>query len=152
PALEHLLGADEFERVAREYIAAVPSRSPSLNAYGRAMPGWLAARHEPWASFAAELATLEWALVEIIHAATQPSLEASALSALGREDFSRARRVASPALRVLTFSHAVNRFYQAFREGGAPALPAAEASAVAVHRQVLSLYRLDLTPAMALLL
>jgi hypothetical protein len=152
PALAQLLGAAQFERVARAYVAAEPSLSPSLNAYGRGMPEFLRTRSEAWAPFAAELARLEWALVEVIHAETTPPLEPQALQRLRPEDWAHARLVPSPALRVLCLSHPVNRFYSAFREGNRPDLPASAPTAVAVHRTGLSLYRLDLEPPMAILL
>lgn len=152
PALKFALGDAEFERVARAYVAAHPSRSRSLNAYGAAMPGFLRARPDAGRAFASDLARLEWALVEVVHAETKPPLAADALRGLGPEDFARATLVASPALRVLRFDYPVNRFYQAFCVDGAPDLPAPEASAVAAHRSGLSVYRLELEPPMRVLL
>jgi len=152
PAVAQLLGSEAFEALARAYIAAHPSRSPSLNAYGAQMPELLRSRHEPWAPFAAELAELEWALVTVIHAETRPALAPDALARVRPEDWARARLVPSPALSVLTFRYPVNAFYQAFRAGNAPILPAPEPSAVAVHRAGLKLYRHDLQPLAAHLL
>lgn len=40
-AVRSAIGADAFEAAARGYIDAYPSRSPSLNAFGRAMPDFL---------------------------------------------------------------------------------------------------------------
>ena len=151
-ALAHALGAAEFERLARAYIALHPSGSPSLNAYGAGMASYLATRSEPWAPFAHDLARLEWALVEVIHAEVAERLEPDALARVRPEDWPRARLVASPALCVLAFSYPVNRFYQAFRDGGQPEMPQPEPSAVVVQRSGLSLYRLGLEPAMRLLL
>ena len=152
PALAHLLGAEEFESLARAYVVAHPSRSPSLNAYGAGMVAFLRQRPEPWATFAAELAELEWALVTVIHAETRPALAPDALASVRPEDWARARLVPSPALAVLAFRYPVNTFYQAFRAGNAPVLPAPAASAVAVHREGLKLYRHDLEPVAARLL
>jgi hypothetical protein len=146
PALAHLLGTEQFEALARAYVVAYPSRSPSLNGYGEGVAAFLRSRAEPWAPFAVELAELEWALVTAIHAESRPALAPDALAAVRPEDWARARLVPSPALRVLAFRHPVNPFYQAFRAGNAPVLPAPEPSAVAVHRQGLKLYRHELEP------
>jgi len=152
PAVAHLLGADAFERLAREYITATPSRSPSLNAYGRAMPDFLRARSEPWSAFAAELAELEWALVESIHSEAPSPLAPAALSAVRADDWPHVRFAPSPALRLLAFRYPVNPFYQAFRSGAEPVLPPPEPSHVAVHREGMTLFRHDLTPLAARLL
>ncbi|HTQ04180.1 MAG TPA: DNA-binding domain-containing protein [Polyangiaceae bacterium] len=152
PALACALGELEFGRLARDYIAAHPSRSPSLDAHGAALPAYLDTRSEAWARCASDLARLEWALVEVVHAETKPPLTADAVAGLDPGDFARARLTASPALRVLGFAHPVNRFYQAFCEDSAGELPGPESSAVAVHRAGLSVYRLELEPTMRLLL
>jgi Putative DNA-binding domain len=152
PALKYALGDSEFEHVLRDYIDAHPSCSPSLNAYGAALPSYLCSRDHGRSSFASDLARLEWAIVEVIHAETRPPLGADALGAVGPEDFARAVLVASPALRVLEFDYPVNRFYQAFRDETTPELPAPAPSAVAIHRQELVVYRLELEPAMRVLL
>src|SRR5690606_37056197 len=131
---------------------AQPSRSRSLNAYGARLPEFLRTRREPWAPFAVDLARLEWALVEVVHAETRPPLAPDALARLEPAAWPRARLVPRPALRVLELAHPANRYYQAFRDGLEPALPAAEPGAVAVHRQGLTLFRLELEPAMSVLL
>jgi hypothetical protein len=152
PALQYLLGNEEFERLARAYIAAHPSQSASLNAYGARMAGFVAKQSEPWAPFAAELAALEWALVTAVHAASQPSLSPAALAEVAPDAWPRARLVPSASLAVLRFTYPVNAYYRAFREGAVARIPRLEASAVAVHREGLSLFRHDLELAAADLL
>jgi hypothetical protein len=152
PAVAHLLGTHEFERIAREYVAATPSRSPSLNEYGRAMPDFLRSRAEPWSAFAAELAELEWALVESIHSEAPSPLTPAALTSVRADDWPHVRLAPSPALRLLSFRYPVNAFYQAFRSGAEPLLPRPEPSHMAVHREGITLFRHDLTPLAARLL
>ena len=152
PAVAHLLGTDEFERIAREFVVATPSRSPSLNAYGRAMPDFLRTRREPWSAFAAELAELEWALVEAIHSEARLPLTPAALASVQADDWPHVRFAPSPALRLLSFRYPVNTFYRAFRSGAEPVLPGPEPSHVAVHREGMTLFRHDLTPLAARLL
>jgi len=110
------------------------------------MPEFLRARTEPWSAFAAELAALEWAMVESIHAETRLAIASDALATVRSEDWPHVRFVPSPALRVLSFRYPVNAFYQAFRSGAEPVLPDLEVSSVAVHREGFTLYRHDLTP------
>ena len=152
PALGHALGAETFERVARDYIRVQPSRSPSLNAYGAKFAEYLRTRREPWAPFAVELAQLEWALVAVIHAEVGTALEPAALAAVPADAWPRVRFVPKPALRLLDVAYPVNAFYQAFRDEREPERPAAAPSSVVVHRVGLSVYRLELEPAMRALL
>jgi hypothetical protein len=152
PALRYALGDAEFERVARASIAARPSRSPSLNAYGSGMPAFLRALTADWAPFVAELSELEWSLVTAIHAESAPALAPDALARIRPEDWSRVRLSPSPSLALHDFAYPVDAFYQAFRDDGEPDWPSAEPSAVAVHRSGFSVYRLDLDPASRCLL
>jgi hypothetical protein len=152
PALSYALGADAFSQLAREYIAAHPSRSPSLNAYGAQMAAFCRTRPSSWAGFAADLARLEWALVEVVHEPVTDGSCAEALAALSAARWQTARLVPSRGLRVLGFDHPVNDFFQAFRDGQEPSLPGAAPSAVAVYRQGLALWRMNLEPRAAVLL
>lgn len=152
PALHFALGDTVFEELARDYIDRHPSRSFSLNAYGRNMSELCEQRQEAWAKFAADLARLEWALVEVVHEATFESLTPQRLASLSEAELSRSRLVPNPALRVLSFEHPVNAFFQAFREDAAPARPAPAPTAVAVHRSGLALWRMPLDPSAACLL
>jgi len=152
PALAYALGDDAFHDLCRGYIAEQPSRSPSLNGYGAGLARHCRTRPEPWAAFAADLACLEWALVEVVHEPLEPCLQAEALAEVQPTRLATARLVKSPALRVLVLDHPVNAFYRAFREDTTPAPPGLARAAVAVYRSGLSLWRLDLEPRAALLL
>jgi hypothetical protein len=64
PALESALGADAFDALCRAYIERHPSRGSNLNAYGQAMAAFCRESGAcPESAFAADLATLEWAIV-----------------------------------------------------------------------------------------
>jgi hypothetical protein len=152
PALEYFLGEERFASLARAYIGEFPSRSPSLNAYGARMAEFCRARTEPWAPFAAELAELEWALVEVIHAPSAPGLSPEALAKVPASAWQTARLVASPTLRLLHFEHAVNAYFQAFLDGSDPEHPEQRPSATAVCRRGLPVTRTNLElPAATLL-
>ena len=152
PALQHLLGADGFESLAHAYIDAFPSRSASLNAYGSRMAAFCRTRAEPWAPFAADLARLEWAVVEVIHARSAAGLDAEALSRIPPARWQTARLVPSPTLRLLSFDYPVNEFYRAFKANEAPERPERHASSTAVFRQGLPVMRMGLEPSAAHLL
>jgi hypothetical protein len=100
-------------------------------------------------AFAADLAALEWALVEVLHAATPAPLDPAELQRIPIEVWGEVRFVPSASVRVLVLEHPVNAFFQARRVEGVEApIPAPAASAVAVYRSGLGLWRMDLTPAM----
>jgi hypothetical protein len=74
PALQHALGSRAFDAAARAYVTAYPSDRPSLRELGRHLPGWAHGRPGLVAPWQAELAQLEWAMVEAFDAMDQPVL------------------------------------------------------------------------------
>jgi hypothetical protein len=151
PALRHALGEDRFEAHCRRYIAAHPSRSPNLNAFGRHMADFCR-KETAVPAFAADLAALEWALVEVVHTATADALSEEALSRIPPADWPGARFLPSTAVRVLEFGHAVNAYFQAFNVGGEPAEPEPGWSATAVFRDGATIWRMDMSRPMHALL
>lgn len=152
PALAYALGEGDFNALGRAYIAQFPSRSPSLNAYGKQLAAFCRTLSQPWADFAADLARLEWALVEVVHEPIAAGLSSEALAALPASRWQTARLLPSPALRVLRFDYPVNQFYQAFRDEQQPELAGRAASSTAVYRLGHALWRMDLDPRAATLL
>jgi hypothetical protein len=153
PILARTLGEQAFERLAASYIEHYPSRSPSLNAFGKRMSEHLRDaeldEQVPPRSFLAELAALEWALVEIIHAKEPPPFDLAALKAIPVDRWGTARLVRSEAVQVLHCEYPVNRYYQKARTDDAlPPVPSPSPSATAVYRRSWRLWRMDLTPAM----
>ncbi len=152
PALGYALGEETFTSLARAYIAQHPSRSRSLNAFGEKLAAFCRARSEPWAHFAADLARLEWALVEVVHEPVSEGLAPDALARIPAADWQAARLLPSAGVRLLGFDYPVNDFYQAFRDELSPAMPGRAPSATAVYRQGLTLWRMGLEPRAAVLL
>ena len=102
--------------------------------------------------FAADLAALEWALVEVLHArVAEPALARSARRHSYRALALRAPPP-SPAVRVLRSDYPVNAFFQAFKTGEEAVIPERGASMTAVYRTDMTLWRMALTPAMGALL
>ena len=142
PILKHALGGEAFEALCRRYVASHPSESPSLNFYGRHMASFCE-------GFAADVAALEWAVVEAIHAPDGEALTAERLAAIPLEAWAQARLAKNPSLRVLRAQYPVNEYLQAVHDGREPELPAPAASATAVYRRGLTVWRQGLTPVMA---
>ncbi len=161
PVLAAMLGEDQFALLCRAYVDRHPSSSPNLNGFGRHMAslcrevtleGEGGAGGKPFdalRSFAAELATLEWALVEVLHAECPPPLEVTALQSVPADAWARARFIPSEALRLFRFEYPVNAVFIANRiEEIVPEVPTPSPNAVAVYRKDMQLWRMDLTPAM----
>jgi hypothetical protein len=143
PAVAAALGETAFDELCRKYIAAHPSTGPNLNAFGRHM----ASLCRDTGPFIADLAALEWAIVEVIHASSADPLTMTGLGEIPASRWAEARLVPTPAFRLLRSAYPVNRYFQAFREGKDPALPELEVSAVAVYRSGPTIWRMDLSEA-----
>ena len=146
--VSQLLGEDAFEALAHAYIDRFPSTSPNLNAYGRRMSAFI--RESRLASaFASELASLEWAIVEVIHAPSSPPLDLTELASLPPDAWATARLVKSEAVRLFRFEHPVNAFFQSAMNDAMPAEePAPAPSFVVVYRNDATVWRMDLSAAM----
>jgi hypothetical protein len=154
-----VLGQEQFGALCRAYVDRHPSASPNLNGFGRHLPAFCReARLEALPScadfdakrvFASELAALEWALVEAIHAPMAPPLDLAALQAIPVEAWARARFTTSEALRLFRFEYPVNAVFTANRlEGVVPEVPAPAPPARAVNPKGAQLWRMEITPAM----
>jgi hypothetical protein len=147
--LEHALGDERFAELARAYVARFPSTAPNLNAYGRRVPAFCG---EQGLAFEADLARLEWAIVEVIHAAVAPPLTMERLAAIPMEGWATATLVASAAVRIVRAAHPVNDYFQAVRDGREPGLPAPAPAATAVYRSGRTVWRMGLAPALTAVL
>lgn len=153
PALRAALGERSFEALCRAYVAEHPSTGPSLNWFGAGVPAFCRAQQALDArDFAADLATLEWAIVEVIHAPGAPAMTAAALAEVPGDAWAQARLEPTPAFRLLRADYPVNAFFQAFRDDAAPAIPRPSPSATAVYRSGPTVWRMALTAPMAALL
>ena len=141
PVLKSALGDEAFDALCRRYIARHPSEAPNLNAYGRHMA-------DVCDGFAADLARLEWAMVEVIHEPSRPPMTMGSLAAMPGDSWGSAHLVASPALRMLALRYPANDYFQAVRDGHAPGLPAPQPSATVVYRSGMTVWRMGLTPPM----
>jgi hypothetical protein len=147
PALASALGQDEFIALCRAYIDRHPSAGPNLNSFGRHMAAFC--RAEPATcrerAFAADLASLEWAIVEVIHAPSAAPLTPAGLASIELEQWANAHLIATSASRLLRFEYPINAYFQSFREGTNQRVPAPAASAALVYRSGPTVWRMSLT-------
>jgi hypothetical protein len=146
--LKHALGETDFEALCRAYIACHPSEGPNLNYFGRKLEAFC--RDEapppfPLRGFAADLASLEWAIVDVIHAPSSEPLTLEGLRDVPLEAWAAARLVPNPAFRLLCFESPVNGYFQAVRDGTQPPIPSPRRSATVVYRSGPTVWRMDLT-------
>ncbi len=94
------------------------------------------------------LATLEWAIVEVIHAPSSEPLTIEDLSKVAPEAWGSARTVPNTALRIVRTEYPVNAYFQAVREETDPPWPDPARSAAIVYRSGPTVWRMDLSEPM----
>lgn len=145
PALVRLAGEEGFERIARLYLRAHPSRHWSLNGLGRKLPELLAgAVRVPRRALLRDVARLERAMSEVFDAQASPRLSPAELARVPAEAWERGKlRLAEP-LHLLALDHRANAIVTAAREGRALPSLARKRTFVAVYRKEWTVWRMDL--------
>jgi len=134
------------------YIDQHPSRSPNLNFFGRHLANFCRERSGEHAQLSADIATLEWAMVEVLHAAPANRLSLEELGSIAPASWVTARFAPSATVRIFEFGYPVGAYLQAVRMEEEPDLPAPSWSATAVFRDGATIWRMDLSRAMHTLL
>ena len=113
PGVMAMAGPADFDHVARAYIAAHPSRHPSVRWYGRDLADFLA-NTEPYSRTpaAAEMARFEWALGEAFDSPDVTPITADALMALPQEAWETLAFATLPSLRRLTLAFEAPQAWQ----------------------------------------
>ncbi len=126
PALQGILGEEDFTELGNAYIAAYPSTYFSLRWFGRSLATFLATQ-QPWQAqpWLAELAAVEWAFVDAFNAAEAEIVTASDIQALAPQDWPGLSFRFHPSVACLDLHWCVMAQWQAYRES--TPLPAAEA-------------------------
>ena len=121
-ALHNALGKRLFHNLVTAYLIAHPPTHPSLRYAGERLPEFLAT--DPAAGdfrarcpFVADLAALEWALLEAFDAPDAPSLPRDTLAALPADDWASLRFELTPTLQILTLAWPVHRAREIY-DGG----------------------------------
>jgi len=108
PGLYAMAGAADFDVMARAYIAAHPSRHPSLRWFGRDLADFLAAT-PPFSATpaAAEMARFEWALGEAFDSEDAVPLTFDTVAAHPADAWGALRLTVVPSLRRATLRYQV---------------------------------------------
>lgn len=134
PVLARVLGEDAFERMAGDYARASPSRRFSIRWHGADLHRFL-----PDAPLA-DLARMEWALGTAFDAADVTAADADLLARIPVAEWPGLRLGLHPSVSVLSMAWAVEGQWEAMREAGALAVPAAPEA----HAHTLLAWRRDL--------
>ena len=113
PGVIAMAGPADFDHMARAYLAAHPSRLPSVRWYGRGLADFLA-EAEPYSRTpaAAEMARFEWALGEAFDSPDVTPITADALMALPQEAWETLAFTTLPSLRRLTLAFETPQAWQ----------------------------------------
>lgn len=142
PGLGGILGQDDWERLAEEYLESVPPTSWSLRELGQRLPEFVASRDWlPHRELCTDMARLEWAYIEVFDATDAPPLDPARLVALDERSWQSARIVLNPALRLLSVEFPVADLRREIRTGAANVpIPARAPQHLTVFRVERELY------------
>jgi hypothetical protein len=136
PTVSALLGGrGKFDRLATDYLTAVPPRTWNLQRLGEGLPGFVASS-QPWHDdpAIADAARLDWAFVRAFDAPEAAPFDMRLLAAAPAEAVARAGLGFHPALTVTELRHGVHETRRALHRQEAPPRPVARTSFVAVWR------------------
>ncbi|SEP23960.1 Putative DNA-binding domain-containing protein [Rhodospirillales bacterium URHD0017] len=113
PGVMAMAGPADFDHMARAYIAAHPSRHPSVRWYGSGLADFLSLT-EPYSRTpaAAEMARFEWALGEAFDSPDVTPITADALMALPQEAWESLAFTTLPSLRRLVLAFEAPQAWQ----------------------------------------
>ncbi len=114
PAVERLVGADFFAVAAARFISAAPPAGADLYEYGAAFPGFLAT-FEPAQNIAylPDVARLEWAVNQALHAVYTPALTADALFDVSEQQQAGLKFAPHLSLSLLALTHPAKAIWEA---------------------------------------
>jgi len=116
PVVRQLVGAEFFTAMAKAFVAVHPPRTRSLALYGEDFPRFVAAfppaRSVPYLG---DVARLERAVLEALHAADAAPLAPDVLARLG-EHAAAAAFTPHPAARLVSSPHPIASLWQAHRD------------------------------------
>lgn len=145
-AVKFALGEPAFETLCRDYVQRHPSRHPNLNTFGARFAEFAEERVSEIGQFVVELAKLEWAIVEVVHAPSSDSFTASALENVPPEALGDVRFSPSAAARLLFFEYPVNEYLQAVLQDRHPEIPGPAPCTVLLVRRAYRNRRMVLEP------
>lgn len=119
PRLQQLLGAEEFARIASEYIDLCPSNYPSIRWFGDRLATLLerSYRHQPWI---AELARWEWAIAGSFDAADGEPIGVEALGTIAPEQWPALQFEFHPSVQVVRVKTNAPALFKALTDDTSP--------------------------------
>jgi hypothetical protein len=109
PKLAAALGDEPFTALVRDYVRARPSRHPSVRHAGEGLAEHLATHPGP--AWAADLARLEWARIDVFDAPDAPSVGRGDLAGIPPDAWPDLRFEPIPALAVVESAWAIHRLW-----------------------------------------
>ena len=134
PVVEKLVGTGFFDHAAAMFIRQQRPASACLNDYGAGFTDFLA-DFAPAANlrYLPDIARLEWAINESLHAPEMPSLDVARLAALDAAESCRLRLQPHPALRLLRLQYPVDQIWRAISGEDEAALSVIDLTAGLIH-------------------
>ncbi|KQW45706.1 MULTISPECIES: DNA-binding domain-containing protein [unclassified Roseateles] len=116
--LARALGDEAFDALAQAYIAAHPSRHPSIRWFGHELADFMATASDelvPHASLI-DFAAMDWALRGAFDAADAPLLDPATLAALNPDDWAGLVLHLQPGVQRVALAHAIEPAWRLLRE------------------------------------
>jgi hypothetical protein len=149
PALVHVLGESTFDGFALDYLQKYPSHSYTLVELGHQFPNYLEETRpldtkrgddgSTWPDFLIDLARVERTYGEVFDGPGiegERTLQAEDLVAISQEEWSHARLIPAPCLRLLSLKYPVHEYISAVRHRQAEAvIPEPSPTCLAVSRR-----------------
>lgn len=107
-------GPEEFRALVAAYLKAHPPSGVGISDAGAGLAGFIARKSRR--GWLAELACLEWAVLESFYSEESGVVDPAALSELGESQWARARFGLAPSLRLLETRFPVERLWRLRRE------------------------------------
>jgi hypothetical protein len=118
PATATVAGADAFHNLITSYLVEHPPSEPSIVHCGQHLADYLRgyplARGMPWL---ADLAAVEQAKLDVLHAPDAEVLGAAAMSAIPPSQWPKLQMRTQPAVKILSTSHDVAKVLSAIDDG-----------------------------------
>lgn len=119
PSIVSLIGAENFEHVARAYLRQSPPVSPLMMHYGRELPDFLAGleqlSHLP---YLADVARIDVAMRQSYHAADAPYIKPTLLADLDEAELLSARITLAPSTILLRSKWPAGSIWRFTQRGG----------------------------------
>ncbi len=136
-----ILGPDRFHNLITDYLIAHPPSHYSLRYAGAQLPGFLQhyAAGQDW-PYLADVAALEWAILDAFDAPDVAVLSAEALASVPPDRWPNLRLRVSPSLRLLDLSWPADAIWSHARQGDTVGTPERQPTSLRVWRQNFTVY------------